>query len=134
MTAHSQVIEVSVHQGPVEAPPAIDAGHALTMDKLVPAPQCATLITCVHAPPLTSTSNQLLLAHSTRATAPLLVPGPSFLAETQAPISMLPGTHIVFSGALGALGAPGALQSSVEFGGAVGRCKSGPVWPHPRLC
>ena len=59
VTAHSQVMELSVHQGPFEAPPSIDAGQALTMDNLVPTPQFATLIT--------STSNQLLLAHSTSA-------------------------------------------------------------------
>ena len=52
VTAHSQVIEVSVHQGSVEAPPAIDAGQALTMDNVIPTPQCATLITCAHTPPL----------------------------------------------------------------------------------
>ena len=52
VTAHSQVIEVSVHQGSVKAPPAIHAGQAPTMDTVIPAPQCATLITCVHAPPL----------------------------------------------------------------------------------
>ena len=43
-TVHSQVIEVSVHQGRVEALPAIDAGRAPTMDNLVPAPQCVTLM------------------------------------------------------------------------------------------
>ena len=32
VTAPSQVIEVSVHQAPVEAPPAIDEGQAPTMD------------------------------------------------------------------------------------------------------
>ena len=40
---------------------------------------------------LSPTSNQLLLAHSTSTAAPVLVTGPSFLPETQAPISMLPG-------------------------------------------
>ena len=45
VTAHSQVIEVSFHQGPVEATSAIlDAGQVLTMKNLVPAPKCATLI------------------------------------------------------------------------------------------
>ena len=91
VTAHSQVMELSVHQRPFEAPPSLDEGQAPTMDNLVPAPQCATLITCAHAQPLSPTSNQLLLAHSTSAAAPVLVTGPSFLPETQAPISMLPG-------------------------------------------
>ena len=105
VTAHSLVIEVSVHQGPVKALPAIDGGQAPTMDNLVPAPQCATLIMCVHAPPLASTSNQLLLA-STSAAAPLLVTGPSFLPGIRAPISMLPGASVAFSGAPGTPPAP----------------------------
>ena len=37
VAARSQVIDVSVHQGPVEAMPAIDADQAGTMDNLVPA-------------------------------------------------------------------------------------------------
>ena len=73
VTAPAQVIEVSV-QGSLEAPPAIDAGQAATMDNVIPAPQCETLITCAHAPPLASTSNQLLLT-STSAAVPLLVAG-----------------------------------------------------------
>ena len=89
--------EVSV-QGPDEAPPAIDAGQAPTMDNLVPTPQCATFITCAHALPLASKCNHLLLA-STSKVAPLLLTGPSFPPGTQAPISMLPGTPIAFSGA-----------------------------------
>ena len=73
VTALAQVIKASV-QGSVEAPPTIDAGQAPTMDNVIPAPLCATLITCAHAPPLASTSNQLLLT-STSAAAPLLVAG-----------------------------------------------------------
>ena len=73
---HSQIMEVSVHQGPVEVTSAIiDVGRALTMDNLVPAQQCAMLLTSTHAPPLGSTSNTLFLAQSTSAAAPLLVPG-----------------------------------------------------------
>ena len=71
VTGLSQDIEVSVHQGPVEVLPAIDAGQAPTMDNFVPGLQCATLITCMYATPLASTSNQLFLAHSTSAVAPL---------------------------------------------------------------
>ena len=63
VTAPAQVTEVSVHQGSVEAQPGIDAVQAPTMDNLVPAPLCTTLIICAHAPPLDSTSNQLHLAH-----------------------------------------------------------------------
>ena len=73
--AHSQVIEVSLLQGPVEATSAIDVCQAPTMDNLVPVPQCAMLLTCTHAPPLGSTFSPRLLAHSTSATAPLLVWG-----------------------------------------------------------
>ena len=55
-----------------------------------------------------STSNTLLLAQSTSAAAPLLVPGPSFPPGTCAPISMFPGAPVVFSGAPGA---PGTLSA-----------------------
>ena len=72
VTAPTQVVEVSVHQGLVEEPPAIDVGQAPTMDNVIPAPLCAALITCAHAPPLASTSNQLLLTSAGTA-APLLV-------------------------------------------------------------
>ena len=89
LTAPAQVIEVSV-QGSVEVPPVIDAGQAPTMDNVIPAPQCATLIMYAHAPPLASTANQLLLT-STSAAAALLVLGPSFPPRTQGPINMLPG-------------------------------------------
>ena len=51
--ALSQLVEVSVHQGPVEATSAIvDAGQALTTDVLVSAPQCTTLLMCAPPPPL----------------------------------------------------------------------------------
>ena len=50
------VVEVSVYQGPDKATPAIfEAGRAPAMDVLVPAPLCATLLTCVPALPLGST-------------------------------------------------------------------------------
>ena len=116
VTAPAQVIEVSVHQGSVEAPPAIDAGQALTIDNVIPAPLCSTLITCAHAPPLASTSSQLLLT-STGTAAPLLVTGPSFLPSMQGPISMLPGAPIAFSGALGSPVAPPAPYSAVQSAG-----------------
>ena len=77
VTSLAQVIEFSVHQGSVEAPPAIDVGQAPTMDNVIPALLCTTLITCAYAPPLASTSNQLLLI-STATAAPLLVKMPSF--------------------------------------------------------
>ena len=60
VTAPPQVIEVSV-QGSVKAPPAIDADQPSIMDNVIPTPQSTTLITYAHAPPLASTSNQLLL-------------------------------------------------------------------------
>ena len=96
MTAPAQVIEVSV-QGSVEALPAIGVGQALIMDNVIPAPLCATYITCAYAPPLASTSDRLLLI-STSAAAPLLVAGPCFPPRTQGPIGMLPGAPIVFPG------------------------------------
>ena len=99
VTANTQVVEVSVHsERSVKEPLAIDAGQAPAMDNVIPAPLCVTLITCAHAPPLASTSNQLLCT-STGTPAPLLVTGPSFPPRRQGPISMLPGAPIVFSGA-----------------------------------
>ena len=80
VTAPAQVIEVSV-EAPVKALPSIDAVQAPTMDSSVPAPQCATLIMCAHAPPLASTSNQLLLA-STSAAAPFACYG-AYLQESE---------------------------------------------------
>ena len=105
--AHSQVVEVSVHQGTVQATSAIDAGQAPTMDNLVLAPQCAMLLRSMHAPPVGSTSNRLQLAHITSAAAPLLInKRPSFPPGTRATIGMLPGAPVVFSGVPGALPAP----------------------------
>ena len=67
---------MSVHQGPVEAMSAIiEPGQAPTMDNLVSAPQCATLLTCAYVPHLGSTFSVPFLAHSTSAAKPLLVPG-----------------------------------------------------------
>ena len=66
--AISQVVEVSVHQGPVEAMSAmIEADQARTMDNLVSVPQCATLLMFAHASHLAP-----LLALSTSAAAPWL--------------------------------------------------------------
>ena len=103
---HSQIMKVSVHQGPVEVTSAIiDAGRALTMDNLVPAPQWAMLLTSVHAPPC--------FQH-------LACSRPSFPPGTREPISMLPGASIVFSGAPGAPPAPySAMQSAGATQGAV---------------
>ena len=106
VTAPAHVTEVSV-QGSVEVPPAIDAGQVVTMDNVIPAPLYATYVTSAHAPPVASTSNQVLLT-STSAAAPLLIPGPSFPPRTQGPISMLPGTPTAFSGAQRASVAPPA--------------------------
>ena len=129
--AHSQVMEVSVHQGPVEATSAIiDAGRALTVENLVPAPQCAMLLTSAHAPPLGFTSNTLFLAHITSAAAPFLVPGPSFPPGTREPISVLPDAPILFSGALGAPPAPySAMQSAGETQGTSLQPMAGAPWP-----
>ena len=112
VTAPAQVVEVLVHQGSVEEPPVIDAGQALTMDDVIPAPLCAALITCAHAPPLASTSNQLFLTSAGTA-APLHVTWPSFPPVMQGPISMLPGAPTVFSGAPGAPVAPPAPYGSM---------------------
>ena len=96
-TAPTQVVEVSIHQSLVKESPAIVAGQAPTMDIVTTMPLCAQLITCIHAPPLRVTSNQLLLS-STSTTTPLIVAAPSFPPVTQGPISMLPGAPISLSG------------------------------------
>ena len=61
VTAHALVVEDSVHQSSVQESPAIDTGHALTMDNVTTVPLCSQFITCAHAPPLVVTSNKLLL-------------------------------------------------------------------------
>ena len=99
--------------GSVEEPTAIDASQALTMDNLIPAPLCTTLIKCVHAPPLVSTSNQLLLTSAVRA-ASLLITEPSFPPVMEGKFSTLPGAPIVFSGAQGAPVAPSAPYSTIQ--------------------
>ena len=97
--AHSHFVEASVHQGPVDATSAlVESGQAPTMDNLVSAQQCTTLLMCTHAPPLSSTFSALLLEHPTSVAGPLLVSGPSFLPGTRPPISMLPSAPLVFSG------------------------------------
>ena len=128
VTAHSQVIEVSVHQGSVEVPPAIDAGQAPTMDNVIPAPLCATLITC------TAYGLYILLFTSKSAAAPLLVTGPSFPPRRQGPISMLPGTPVAFSGASVALPAPHSAAIAMQSAGAPQGTALQPVasrlWPN----
>ena len=90
---------VSVYQGPVEATFAfVGVEQDPTMDVLVPAPQCATLLTCAKAPPLGSTFNVVLLLQSTSIAVPLLIPGLSFPPGTRAPSTMLPSAPTVFSG------------------------------------
>ena len=125
VTAPAQVVEILVNQESVEEPPAIDMGQAPTMDNVIPVPQCAALITCAHAPPLASRSNQLLLS-TARTTAPLLVTEPSFPPVTQGPISMLPCMPIAFSGVPGApvappapYGVPPALYGTMQSTGAL---------------
>ena len=56
--------------------------------------------TCVHAPRLAPTSNQLLCT-GTGTPAPLLITGPSFPPVTQGPISMFPSASISLSRAPG---------------------------------
>ena len=85
VTAPAQVIEVLVHQGSVEEPPAIDAGQASTMDNVIPAPLCAALLICVHAPPLASTCNQLLLTSAGTAAPGLTRYGAQFPASYSRP-------------------------------------------------
>ena len=46
VTAPAQVIEASVPSGSVGVLPTIDAGHAPTLDNVIPVLLCATLITC----------------------------------------------------------------------------------------
>ena len=111
---------MSVHQGPSAI---LVLEQALTMDILVSAPQCATMLMCSQAPPLGPTLSALLLVvQSTSVAAPLLVPGPSFPPGTQAPITMqglafspIPSTPIVFSGAPGPMQSAGVpLQSAAK--------------------
>ena len=87
-----------------------------TMDILVSASQCATFLTWAPAPCLGSTLSAPLLIQNTSVAAPLLIPGPSFLPGTQAPITMqgpalpqIPSMPITFSGALRV---PGSMQST----------------------
>ena len=114
---HSQVVEVSVHQGPVKGTSTIvEAGRAPTMDNFVPWRQRGARTTSGSytqcAPPCTQYKCPAVL---------LLVPGPSFPPGTRASISMLPGMPIVFSGAPGAPAAPySSMQStSVSQGAAI---------------
>ena len=124
VTAPTQIVEVSVHQGSVEEPPAIDAGQAPTMDNVIPVPLCAELIACAHVLPLASTFKQLLLTSAVTA-APLLIMGHSFPPVTQGPISTLPGAPIAFSCA------PGAPVASTPYASAF---KAPPAWPMYMPC
>ena len=117
VTAPAPVVDVSVHQESVRESTAIEASQAPTMDNVIPAQLCAALITCVHAPSLASTSNQLLLASAGTA-AGLFVTGPSFQAVMQGPISMLPAAPIAFSGGPGAPVALPAPYSAIQSVGA----------------
>ena len=117
---YTQLVEVSVHQGPGKATSAIvGLKQAPTMDILVSELQCATLLMCTPAPPLGSTPTAPLLVQSICVAAPLLFPGPSFPQGSQSPITMQ-GPHfppiasmpIMFSGGLGMLGVPGSIQSA----------------------
>ena len=101
------VVEVSVHQGPVGVTSAIlVTEQAPTMDIMVPAPQCATVLTCMPAPSLGPTLSASLLVQSTSVPTPLLVPGPVLPPGTRAPITMQGWlsrqslASIMFSGAL----------------------------------
>ena len=95
--AISQVVEVSVHQGPVEAMSAmIEADQAWTMDNLVSAPQCATLLLMFARVRHTLRHSLHTVQVQQRLGSACL--GPSFPPGIRAPISMLPGAPIVFSG------------------------------------
>ena len=51
-TVHVHVVEVSVHQGPVGVTSVILVmKQAPTMDIMVPAPQCATVLMCATSRP-----------------------------------------------------------------------------------
>ena len=111
--AHSQLVEVSVSQGSVEATSAIvDVGQTLTMDVFG---LCATMRHIVNV--RTSATSWLYFQCATPCTqckcsSTLARSGAQFPPETREPISMLPGTPIVFSGVPGAPHSTAGLHAS----------------------
>ena len=82
-------VEVSVHQGPVEVTSAILVlEQAPTMNTMVPAPQCATVLTCVPLLLQGLTVSVPLLVPECRCNSTMLVQGTVLPPGTRAPITM----------------------------------------------
>ena len=84
-----RVVDVSVHQGQIGVTSAILVlEQASTMNTMVPAPQCATVLTCVPLPLQGPTVCVLLLAQSASVAAPMLLPGTVLPSGNRALITM----------------------------------------------
>ena len=78
-----------MHQGPVGVTSAILVSEqAPTMNTMVPALQCATVIMCAPLPLQGPTVNALLLVQRTSLAMPVPVPGPVLPPGTRASITM----------------------------------------------
>ena len=67
-------VEVSVHQGPVGVTSAILlTEQAPTINTMVPAPQCATVLTCMPLPLKGPTVSAQLLSQSASVATPMLL-------------------------------------------------------------
>ena len=84
-----QVVEVSVHQGPVVVTSAILVKEQVpTMNSMLAAPQCATVLTCVPLKLQGPTVSALLFGQSASIAASMLVVGTVLPPGTRAPITM----------------------------------------------
>ena len=82
-------VEVSVHQELVRVKTAILVlKQAPTMNSIVPAPQCATVLMCASLPLQGPTVSVPLLAQSISVGVPMLVPEPDLPPGTRAPITV----------------------------------------------
>ena len=69
-----QVVEVSVHQGPVGVTSAIlVTEQAPTINTMVPAPQCTTVLTCMPLPLQGPTVSAQLLSQSASVATPIVL-------------------------------------------------------------
>ena len=84
-----QVVEVSVHQGPVGVTSAILVSEqAPTTNTMVPTSQCTTVLTCAPLLLQCLTVSAPHLVHSTSVATPMLVPGTVLPPGTRAPITI----------------------------------------------
>ena len=118
-----QVVEVSVHQGPV----GVTSGVLITE-------QVPTMDIKFPPPPLSPTISEPLLVQGTSVAAPLLVSGLVLPPGTQAPITMqgpaflsIPSAPIMFPGAQGA---PAPMQTAgAPLQSAAMPPMAGELWP-----